>query len=83
MLTYEFDPEKQTTHQRLPPEALNRAKGQSFDLGPHPADPTSIVMPTAMPHPHVGPYAQTQHAPGQEIWVYPGNGGCVPFSLPC
>lgn len=77
MLTYEFDPDKQTTHQRVPPESVNRARGQSYDLGPHPADPTSTVLPTANGTPHIGPNAQVQHARGREIWVYAGNGGCA------
>ena len=51
---------------------------QSFDLGPHPADPHSNVFPAISDHgSSMGPTTIRQRSAGQEIWVYCGNGGFV------
>lgn len=60
----------------------------SFDLGPHPADPHSTVLPGSpistsasistmadMP----GPNAKREDSYGQDIWVYAGSGGTFTF----
>lgn len=78
MLAYEWDPDKP------PPTSNGHRDVKSFDLGPHPADPHSVIhSPSASDnfHPHSngkapqGPNAQSEQVPGQEIWVYAGNGG--------
>ena len=53
-----------------------RKRGPSIDLGPHPADPYSTAFP-ARGDSVDGPTAMSQDVPGQEIWVYCGNGGYV------
>lgn len=55
---------------------------QSFDLGPHPADPHTAVMPAAMKASqsngsYIGPQAQEVRQEAQEIYVYGGDGGYV------
>jgi hypothetical protein len=55
----------------------------AFELGSHPADPDSALIPVATNgaqgngRPNLGPNAQSRAALGQEIWVYAGHGGCV------
>lgn len=77
MLTYEWDPDKSTQ----PVEnTLRNGRGRSFDLGPHPADPHSVIpsLGSAMhPNGHAqqGPNAVSHQVPGQEIYVYAGQGG--------
>ncbi|KAG6845184.1 hypothetical protein H0H87_012741 [Tephrocybe sp. NHM501043] len=82
MLTYEWDPD------RSPPRQ-NSQSGRSFDLGPHPADPHSIILP-ASPGISSGGYsnglswspsvnARKEIIPGQEIYVYGGPGGTFTF----
>jgi hypothetical protein len=100
LLTYEwdasgYDAAASSTSAGTGPPPFIPSQGQSFDLGPHPADPTSMILPApAMPTPfmngsgsssgHRHRYsrsgaAQIQHARGQEIWVYPGHGGTFTF----
>jgi hypothetical protein len=82
-LTFSWDPDK-------PPTANGNGKriASSFDLGPHPADPHSTILPMSptpsMYHangngtlhpPSVGPNARNEIVPGHEIWVYGGHGG--------
>ena len=49
----------------------------SFELGPHPADPhsTGLCSPTEEFSRFLGPHAERKTAPSDEIWVYEGNGG--------
>jgi hypothetical protein len=74
--TYEWDPDYRIS-------GHSRQKQHSFDLGPHPADPHSTTLPLS-PSPtiyhasngHGTPTtALRQSIPGQEIWVYGGQGG--------
>lgn len=73
-LTYEWDPTLRISSHTRPAKC-------SFDLGPHPADPHSIVLPSS-PSP-ASYYASndngmtnlSQSVPGQELWVYGGQGG--------
>ena len=72
-LTYAWDPDAPAT------PSARRARATSFDLGPHPADPLSLVHPAAAngdadAH-QPGPHAFRQAVTGQEIWVYVGSGG--------
>ncbi|RDB24282.1 hypothetical protein Hypma_008733 [Hypsizygus marmoreus] len=82
-LTYEWDPDKGVQHQHFQPP-------RSFDLGPHPADPHSTVLPTSPISPPtftingsatspVGANASRESVPGQEIYVYAGHGGTFTF----
>lgn len=78
-LTYQWDPD-QTSHYTA---HLKR----SFDLGPHPADPHSTILPTSLNgygNNHTrspGSNVSKEVVPGQEIYVYGGPGGCVTFRL--
>ncbi|KAF5386786.1 hypothetical protein D9615_001876 [Tricholomella constricta] len=85
-LTYEWDPDRNTSYQ-------NAHLPRSFDLGPHPADPHSTVLPTSpiLPSHNMffngdgmppGSNASKEIVPGQEIYVYGGPGGYIPLSLP-
>ena len=75
-LTYEWDPTLRVSgHAR-------KNTLSSFDLGPHPADPHSTILPSS-PSP-TDYYASNgtastfhQSVAGQEIWVYGGQGGYV------
>ncbi|KAF8232307.1 hypothetical protein L208DRAFT_1272706 [Tricholoma matsutake] len=77
-LTYEWDPTLRISSHTRPAKC-------SFDLGPHPADPHSIVLPSS-PSP-ASYYASndngmtnlSQSVPGQELWVYGGQGGTFTF----
>ncbi|KAI0060801.1 hypothetical protein BV25DRAFT_1917361 [Artomyces pyxidatus] len=74
-LAYSWDPDHSTTFKKA------HSNGRSVDLGPHPADPMSMYYaPGHAPDPsHQGPNVQRQQVPGQEIWVYVGNGGTFTF----
>lgn len=82
-LTYAWDPTLQIS-------GHGRRTRSSFDLGPHPADPHSTILPSS-PSSTTGYYAPSdsgkvsslsQSVPGQEIWVYGGQGGyAVLYSL--
>ncbi|KAG7452679.1 uncharacterized protein BT62DRAFT_880537 [Guyanagaster necrorhizus] len=83
-LTYEWDPELRTRSEYLRHQGSSghSNRGRSFDLGPHPADPHSSVMPIAPPGSPMNGKTASFHAeesPGQEIWVYGGNGGTFTF----
>ncbi len=85
-LTYEWDPQLRTRSEYLRHQGSSGHSngGRSFELGPHPADPHSSVMPIAPPgSPMNGKTAsgRTEESPGQEIWVYGGNGGYVRHCL--
>lgn len=73
-LTYSWDPDRPVKLPRANSRQYQR--GQSVDLGPHPADPLSLPRPTANGEYH-GPNEVQKHVRGQEIWVYVGNGGYV------
>ncbi|KAF8061567.1 hypothetical protein FPV67DRAFT_1563868 [Lyophyllum atratum] len=84
-LTYEWDPDASASYQSPQP-------ARSFDLGPHPADPHSTIMPVSpvsIP-PNMftngsgngrptGGNASKEVVPGQEIYVYGGPGGTFTF----
>ncbi|KII89007.1 hypothetical protein PLICRDRAFT_53502 [Plicaturopsis crispa FD-325 SS-3] len=76
-LTVSWDPDRPLG------KSHSRTKGKSFDLGPHPADPHSTpvldVDPNENGAAHRGPHAHAVQVPGQEIWVYAGNGGTFTF----
>lgn len=79
MLTYRWDPDTAVAYQ-----PLHQHNGTPFDLGPHPADPNGLSLPSATDnHPNglPSPNAQTQHVPGHEIWVYGGVEGFVETSF--
>ncbi|KAI0948563.1 hypothetical protein AcV7_009271 [Taiwanofungus camphoratus] len=75
-LTYSWDPDRPVKLPRANSRQYQR--GQSVDLGPHPADPLSLPRPTANGEYH-GPNEVQKHVRGQEIWVYVGNGGTCTF----
>lgn len=79
-LTYGWDPETAPSMSRAQSQSPTNA-GQSFDLGPHPADPLSMVQPTVYVDNHESPTEIKQRVPGQEIWVYVGSGGCVAWCI--
>ncbi|KZV71815.1 hypothetical protein PENSPDRAFT_650377 [Peniophora sp. CONT] len=81
-LTYTWDPDEG----RVPKKAqratsISHRNGRSFDLGPHPADPSamSYAPPLSESSSMDGPRSQARQAVGQEIWVYEGNGGTSTF----
>ena len=89
VLTYEWDPDAphpsydDRTHGNYNGHGAQPSK--SFDLGPHPADPHSITLAGAPQKEtsngsSLGPNYSCQDVPGQEIWVYGGNGGFVELS---
>jgi len=72
LLTYEWDP-TQDISSRHPRSTT------SLDLGPHPADPHSTILPststiTSEPAPSWEKPCR-EIVPGHEIYVYPGQGG--------
>ncbi|KAG6841682.1 hypothetical protein C0991_008320 [Blastosporella zonata] len=81
-LTYEWDPDRSSVYQPAQP-------ARSFDLGPHPADPHSTILPASpvatssgygngyLRQP--GSNASKEIVPGQEIYVYGGPGGTFTF----
>jgi hypothetical protein len=78
MLTFEWDPDAPLTKK---PSAPNSPSGIVFELGPHPADPHSTILPTALGQEDANGLssrslnARSEVVPGNEIWVYAGNGG--------
>ncbi|KAF9050660.1 hypothetical protein BDZ89DRAFT_1057108 [Hymenopellis radicata] len=76
-LRYEWDPDSMPSHGRR----SRQHSGKSFDLGPHPADPHSTVIPTTdKPNgSNIGPNYSAETVPGQEIHVHGGNGGTFTF----
>ncbi|KAF9069811.1 hypothetical protein BDP27DRAFT_1324632 [Rhodocollybia butyracea] len=78
-LTYRYDPDRPSQHQKM----KNTFVGNSFDLGPHPADPHSTSLPLSSSpingNASSGPHLASEQSPGQEIWVYPGAGGTFTF----
>ncbi|PCH38463.1 hypothetical protein WOLCODRAFT_66563 [Wolfiporia cocos MD-104 SS10] len=75
MLTYSWDPDQPVVIARSQSQNL---RGPSVDLGPHPADPMSTFSP-APEQQKRGPNAMSVNARGQEIYIYPGNGGTFTF----
>ncbi|KAI0050058.1 hypothetical protein FA95DRAFT_1677081 [Auriscalpium vulgare] len=75
-LRYSWDPDSPTAFQKK-----HGAGSVSVDLGPHPADPMSMhYNPGVAAHAtYQGPNARTESTPGQELWVYVGNGGTYTF----
>ena len=77
MFTFQWDPDRPAVSKRTH-NGTSNGHGRSFDLGPHPADPmASHVSPTTIDGQYKGPHAQKRSVPGQEIYVYVGNGGYV------
>ncbi|TFY74486.1 hypothetical protein EWM64_g9525 [Hericium alpestre] len=79
MLTYRWDPERPTNLKKS-----HRNGTKSFDLGPHPADPMAAMYSATggvftNGSAVEGPNAQKRQVPGQELWVYVGNGGTFTF----
>ncbi|OBZ75883.1 hypothetical protein A0H81_04778 [Grifola frondosa] len=79
ILTYSWDPNvlignlKRTASRR-------RQETNSFDLGPHPADPLSNAMPGSDGEiHHHGPNEEWRYVQGQEIYVHYSNGGAFTF----
>jgi hypothetical protein len=85
MLTYSWDPDMPSRSQLRQGQ---KNPTQSFDLGPHPADPHSTILPAAMKLSESngsrmdGPNAQKIRQEAQEIFVYGGDGGYVITSFP-
>ncbi|KIY65027.1 hypothetical protein CYLTODRAFT_76394 [Cylindrobasidium torrendii FP15055 ss-10] len=77
-LTYEWDPDAPAPKRRFD---KGHGSKPSYDLGPHPADPSASVIPmeNANGAPFHGPNYHTENTPGQEIWAYAGNGGTFTF----
>lgn len=81
MLTYEWDP----TGPNFAPvhrvkQSLSGQGKPTYDLGPHPADPMAASFsqsPTDDGHMYQSPQARKETVPGQELWAYVGNAGCV------
>ncbi|KAG5652343.1 hypothetical protein H0H81_005364 [Sphagnurus paluster] len=81
-LTYEWNPDNNGPYHNPQPVRM-------YDLGPHPADPHSTIMPMSPtsgsswfadqkePTPR---NASKEVVPGQEIYVYGGPGGYVPLT---
>jgi hypothetical protein len=107
-LSYEWDPDKSTlatlrvngTHAGYPASiktaSSNTQNGNGhlpLELGPHPADPHSTILPASpintiasasTASETVGPRARREDSYGQDIWVYAGTGGYVcqyPFTF--
>lgn len=79
MLTYEWDPESTSTTQP-------RYGQNTFDLGPHPADPLANIAIAPNHDSRTNGHSSTSHmkrdtVPGHEIWVYVGNQGYVAMSI--
>ena len=75
VLTYSWDP---NTPAKLSRSRSQASRAKSFDLGPHPADPLSMVHPATNGEYHTHTSSEIeQTVPGQEIWVYCGSGGYV------
>ncbi|KAJ7905339.1 hypothetical protein B0H14DRAFT_3078826 [Mycena olivaceomarginata] len=77
MLSFEWDPDLQPKQR----PKTHRTHLPSFDLGPHPADPTTL---TGLPNNGngkvvPGPNARKEQVPAHEIWVYAGNSGTSTF----
>ena len=80
-LTYHWNP-NQAPSNGLSRHVSTRKHGQSFDLGPHPADPLSTVSPgsptTAENGVHTNDAStERRSVVGQELYVHYGNGGCA------
>lgn len=85
VLKFEWDPDLPTKNHSE--QTVNKTSAElsalPVNLGPHPADPHSTLMPVSINgvqgngQPKHGPNTQTQTVAGQEIWVYGGHGGCV------
>ena len=81
-LTYRWDP-SQAPLNGLGRHVSTRKHGQSFDLGPHPADPMSIVAPVSpiseeAQHANGGS-SEHRRVEGTELYVHYGNGGYVRY----
>ncbi|KAF5365719.1 hypothetical protein D9758_003279 [Tetrapyrgos nigripes] len=79
----EWDPEKRTPSNKRA-KSIRRPHAQSFDLGPHPADPhsTSVIIANQLngrPSQSHSPSAQVQNIIGEELYVHAGNGGTFTF----
>lgn len=80
MLTYEWDPTGQNFRAAHRVKQSISGSGKMYDLGPHPADPMSIHFSQSGSedgHVYQSPQARKETVPGQEIWAYVGNAGCV------
>ncbi|KAH9923948.1 uncharacterized protein BXZ73DRAFT_50764 [Epithele typhae] len=87
-LTYTWDPDERpaaVSQSGLSRAISTRKHGQSFDLGPHPADPLSNVAPqspTGENGVHTNGYSSTlelREVEGKELYVHYGNGGTFTF----
>ena len=84
-LTYTWDPDERAPKGAQRSTSIRHRHGRSFDLGPHPADPSamSYAPPLQEATSMDGPRSQARQAIGQEIWVYEGNGGYVHLCTVC
>ncbi|KAH8833526.1 hypothetical protein DL96DRAFT_1456583 [Flagelloscypha sp. PMI_526] len=81
-LTYSWDPDASVNQLKPNKSSGHKNSGNSFDLGPHPADPlaTSVAMPSAsMLESADSVSMSSQSVVGEEIWVYGGYGGTFTF----
>ncbi|KAJ7172632.1 hypothetical protein C8R46DRAFT_158797 [Mycena filopes] len=76
MLSFEWDPDAKTKHQQP-----SNPTHSSFDLGPHPADPSPYHTLNGLPSNgnSAGPNVQKEEVPAHEIWVYAGRVGTSTF----
>lgn len=84
-LTYHWDPSSAPSN-GLGRHVSTRKHGQSFDLGPHPADPLSNVAPVSPTSTGNGTQAngassERRSVVGTELYVHYGNGGYVPDTI--
>ncbi|TFY69275.1 hypothetical protein EVG20_g3222 [Dentipellis fragilis] len=79
MLSYHWDPERPVLFKKT----HSGGNPKSFDLGPHPADPMAALYSNNFSQTNGSPNPSTatekREVPGQEIWVYAGNGGTFTF----
>ncbi|KAA1471319.1 hypothetical protein DENSPDRAFT_837285 [Dentipellis sp. KUC8613] len=79
MLSYHWDPDRPVPFKKT----HSGGNPKSFDLGPHPADPMAALYSNNFPQsngsPNPSAATQKREVPGQEIWVYAGNGGTFTF----
>ncbi|KAL0947072.1 hypothetical protein HGRIS_013213 [Hohenbuehelia grisea] len=88
LLKYEWDPSADTNNAHtLQTPITRRSAGPSFDLGPHPADPHSTILPTSPSSSgfeanglaYDVPNVVSKEVPGHEFYVYAGHGGTFTF----
>ncbi|TCD65630.1 hypothetical protein EIP91_002435 [Steccherinum ochraceum] len=79
-LTYVYDSNVPPNQHKRSPSRSTNSRGHSFELPPHPADPYASMFQAANNTvPAISPNATYRNVPGEELWVYAGNGGTFTF----